>query len=565
METHDQDTESMNRSLAHDNFAAHENTETLGGAPALVGAINEAFMHQKLYTLSEFTNTFDLPQIVKVAEGRHGTTEVSMISKDTVLLLCSQKTKKVLLTVDAHSITQDIPCDSTSEYAVLDTLYGFEGHVYNSVNELLCCSDLPQVVHVDADTASNLYLQNSNQLIFPCQKDQDILGRNCLVCYDQRNTKFKLPAAKRGTFSTKPGDIKMDIPSCIKHIKEFPYSIAKYNSDGKMFPIVDASILTVTGTDHKQHVMAKILSGVGKDDTTIIEIPLDSPIKVQCLQTENLQTNENRSSTPYQDVDMFQNPSYTSDITSKPRMLLPGQYMALTNSNAKPTTYEHLTSKPPSHDRETFPRQNAKLHRQFSTPVQRRHSALVDAAQSQIHTSEGALIKNYGEATYTTILPPDVLYDDVINPLVSYEQPQEFQQIQRLEASNRKLLIEVAQLQACVNELVHLVVTKNPENNIRQLSSMDTDTIVMMLRTMGLSEYEHIFRKKEINGKKLANLDRKKLSQYGITDIKDQEGLKDLIKGKVSPLTYLLRLPSNTSTESYAQFTKTFRKLNQYY
>ena len=54
-----------------------------------------------------------------------------------------------------------------------------------------------------------------------------------------------------------------------------------------MFPIVDASILMVTGTGHKQHVMAKILSGVGKDDTIIIEISLDSPIKVQCLQTEN--------------------------------------------------------------------------------------------------------------------------------------------------------------------------------------------------------------------------------------------------------------------------------------
>ena len=55
---------------------------------------------------------------------------------------------------------------------------------------------------------------------------------------------------------------------------------------------------------------------------------------------------------------------------------------------------------------------------------------------------------------------------------------------------------------------------------------------------MGLSEYEHIFRENKINGKKLANLDRKKLSQYGITDIKNQEGLEDLIEGKISPLIF---------------------------
>ena len=502
--------------------------------PERVSTRNEAS------TLSEFTKTFDLPQTVRVVEVSYGTIGASMISKGTVLLLCCQKTKKVLLTVDDYQETHNISCDSTYQYAVLDTLYGFEGHVYNSVNELLSCSKLPKVVHIDANTASDLCLNNSDQLIFPYQKDQDILGRNCLVCYDQRDTKFKLPAAKRGMFSTKPGDIKMDIPSCIKHIREFPYSIAKYNSDTKIFSIADASILTAMGTGHRQSVMAKIMSGVGKNDTTIIEVPLDTPIKVQCLQTDNLQASENESSS-------FQNLPYTS---TKPRMQSPEPYM-VPITHVQPT-HEHLTGKGPVHSHQIFPKQGAKLQAQFPTPAPRRRSALINAAQSQFHTSEYAMTDNYSD---TTITPPDVC-DDVITPC---EEPREFQQIQRLEASNRKLLIEVAQLQACVNELVHLVVTKNPENNIRQLSSMDTDTVVVILQAMGLSEYKQIFKEKEINGKRLANLDRKKLSRYGITDIKDQEGLEDLIRGRVSPLIYLLQLPSNTSTESYAQFT---RKLN---
>ena len=516
------------------------------------GAKNEVDVYQKVYMLEEFINTFDLPQTVMVEEGRY------IMSEGTVLLMCCRKTTKMLLTVDAYKVTRSIPCDATSMYVVVDTVHGLEGHVYNSVNELLSCSNLPKVVYIDAKTASDLCLHDSSQLIFPYQKEQDLLGRNCLVCYDQRDTKFKLPGAKCGLFSTKPDDIKMDMASCVKHIREFPYSVVKYSTEGGMFPIVDSSILKLTGTSNKQSVMAKIMSGAGKDDTAIIEIPANTPIKVRFLQTNSLQTSENGPSSAYQDVDKFQDHPHTTDT-----VILPGQYMTLRNSTytiAEPL-YEHLTGEDQTHGHlQTFSRQSARLRGQLPTPVQRRHTTQINSAQSQ----------NYSDGTYTAITSPDE-YGDVISQPAAYDQPQlgpqqqQLECIQKLEASNKRLHAEVAQLQACVNELVHLVVTKNPENNISQLSSMDIDTVLIMLRAMGLSEYEHIFKEKEINGKKLTSLDRKKLSRYGITNVNDQEGLEDLIKGRVSPLLYLLRLPSNNTAESYAQFTKTFRKLNHYY
>ena len=534
-----------------DDFAIHATPR----APQ-VGAKYEVEMYQKLYTLAEFLNTFDLPQTVRVTEGCHGTTEASTISEGTVLLMCCRKTTKMLLTVDTHKVTHSIPCDSTSMYVAVDTVYGLEGHVYNNVNELVSCSDLPKVVYIDAKTASDLCLRDSDQLIFPYQKEQDLLGRNCLVCYDQRDTKFKFPAAKQGLFSTKPDDIKMDMPSCVKHIRGFPYLVAKYYTDGRMFPTMDSgSILMLTGTSNKQSIMAKIMSGTGKDIDT--EIPVNAPIKVQCLQTDSSQPSESGASSGYQDVDKFQDHPYRADT---------GQYMTLMNSThttAEPL-YEHLTGEGQTHGHlQTFPRQSPRLHEQFPTPLQRMHKTYINSAQPQIHTSRDAMMGSNN--TYTAITSPDE-YDDVIKQPVTYDRPQQqLERIQKLEASNKKLHTEVAQLQACVNELVHLVVTKNPENNISQLSSMDTDTVLTMLRAMGLSEYEHIFREKEINGKKLANLNRKKLSQYGITDVKDQEGLEDLIKGRVSPLIYLLRLPSSNTAESYARFTKPFRKLNHHY
>ena len=529
---------SMNKS--DDGSATYQNRDqnriTIPRAPQ-IGPMDEVDDYQKVYMLAEFIDTFDLPQTVIVEEGRY------IISEGTVLLMCCRKTTKMLLTVDAYKVTHSIPCDSTSMYTVVDTVYGVEGHVYNSVNELLSCSNLPKVIYIDAKTASDLCLHDSNQLIFPYQKEQDLLGRNCLVCYDQRDTKFKLPGAKRGLFSTKPDDIKMDMTSCVKHIRGFPYSIAKYSTKDGIFPIVDSSILTLTGTSNKQSVMAKIMSGAGKDDTAIIEIPASTPIKVRFLQTNGSQANENGTSSGYQDVGKLQDHPHTTDTVTT----LPGQYMTLRNSTYTTTEplYERLTGKD---NLQTFPRQSARHHGQLPTHAQ-----------------------NYSDGIYTTITYPGA-YDDVISQpaAVAYDQPQlgpqqQLERIQKLEASNKKLHAEVAQLQACVNELVHLVVTKNPENNISQLSSMDIDTVLIMLRAMGLSEYEHIFREKEITGKKLTSLDRKKLSRYGITDVKDQEGLEDLIKGRVSPLVYLLRLPSNNTAESYAQFTKTFRKLNHYY
>ena len=566
---------------------------------------------QNDYTLSEFVNTFDLPRTAKVVRGHYGIDEPTTISQGILLLLCCRKATKTVMAVDANETAHNIPCDSSLVCVPLDTTYGLQGHVYSSVNEILSCRDLPKVVYIDSKTASDLCLNNTGQLIFPYQREQDQLGRTSLVCYDQRNTKFKLPPAEHGFFSTKPDYIKMDVESCIKHIREFPYSIAKYNdADGTKFTFTDYSTVTLTGMMNKQSVMAKVMSEDGKHDIGTVEIPVNTPIILQCLPA-NVQASENKASV-YQSPEKFQNDPYTS---IKPRTKLPGEYTILSapdGSNEKLKTsqdplYEHLPGEDQTlqqplisqtpHSLNTIPHddQNSRQSSgQFPIPPPRKKYREHNNSQPHHHTSRGSMVENHNNATYTVVASPDE-YDDVINqpsptayeqptsptayeqptsptayeqltsPAV-YEQPQEqLEHIQKLEANNQKLLTEVTQLQACVNELIHLVVTKNPTNNIRQLSSMDVDMVLIVLREMGLSEYNHIFRENNINGKKLAHLDGIKLSRYGITNTKDQEGLLDLIKGRASPLFYLLRLPSNNTAESYVQFTKTFRKLNIYY
>ena len=147
---------------------------------------------QNDYTLSEFVNTFDLPRTAKVVRGHYGIDEPTTISQGVLLLLRCRKATKTVMAVDANETAHNIPCDSSLVCVPLDTTYGLQGHVYSSVNEILSCRDLPKVVYIDSKTASDLCgLNNTGQLIFPYQKEQDQLGRTSLVCYDHAK-KYKI-------------------------------------------------------------------------------------------------------------------------------------------------------------------------------------------------------------------------------------------------------------------------------------------------------------------------------------------------------------------------------------
>ena len=185
-----------------------------------------------------------------------------------------------------------------------------------------------------------------------------------------------------------------------------------------------------------------------------------------------------------------------------------------------------------------------------------------------------------------TVIPSTELEDEdaddyvhVISPPVAtnaelFQHQQK--QIQKLMASNEELRTQlmqvtvqltqvtsqVTQLEASVAQILQLVVTRKPEDNIKQLSFLDSEKVLMMLQAMGLSMYEHIFREHKVDGAKMTRLDTKKLSQYGITNPQDQTKLTDIIKGTISPLSYLLRQPAASSNsedtyDNYVRFTKT--------
>ena len=657
--------------------------------------------YRKFYSLAELTNAFELPQSVRVVEGYQGPTEASNISQDSILLVCFKKETKVVLAEDTyHQTRYSIPRESTFIYIPLDPTYGIQGHVYGSVEEMLCCSELPKAVHIDAKTAFTLRLHSGDQLIFPARKEPNTFGKSCLICYDQKDNKFTLPASQYGSFSTKPDDIRMYMDDCIKFIRKFPFTVALCDINNTMPPDTNGSFLTLTAVKSEESVVVKTKSKGEEAAAKVIEIPLDISIKVQCLQTapprskieakEVLNTYQNsmvenrcnmaKTESSYQLQHLLYMNVKVPSTTTQPEAYMTKQRtlpsISEDDKRKRYTSYEPvyenlvdhqtLPPKPPKPQRSQNDghqtRQTVSLpaglklpakmdtpsvpvihkatpplpphsvpqptltqpthhvakqqpicavvspkptHPQpkptIASPLPTRHASPLPTRQAtqpkpthsiaqpqpapkitKINTTE-----DQQEDIYTVIPAEENDNSDdyvhVFNPptvnSVAQQQKQqqiELQRIQKLEASNEEMRMQLAQatakltqvttqlvqLESSVAQILQLVVTRKPEDNIKQLSFLDADKVLVMLQAMGLSMYEHIFREHKVDGAKMTRLDTKKLSQYGITNPQDLTKLTDIIKGTISPLSYLLRQPASTSNgddtyDNYVRFTKT--------
>ena len=698
-------------------------------------------VYRKFYSLAKLANTFELPQSARVVEGYDGPTEASKIFQDSILLVCFKKETKVVLAEDAYrQMTYSIPRESSLMYIPMDPAYGIQGHVYGSVEELLTCTELPKVVHIDAKTAFTLRLHSGDQLIFPARKEPNTFGKSCLVCYDQKDNKFTLPASQQGPFSTKPDEIRMYMDDCIKFIRKFPIMVALCDINNTMPPGTDGSFFTLTAIKSEESVVVKTKLKGEEAAARVIEMSLDTPIKLQCLQTApprskieakevfdtyrnaavenrcNLATTESTYQLQHQLYMNVKAQTTTTQTEAYVTMRRTLPTVSESDQQKRHTSYEPiyenlveyptLPPKPPKPQRSQTSDDGGRGYQakqSVSLPIGVKLSAqkdtqsvpqtkathkvmpphsvpqptpVVTSAQSTHHVAKPQptptvampqpthhvakpqptptvaspqpihvatpavaspqptrrIVKPQPTPTNAppqstqpaatlpkpthsiaqlqpapkitkintieddqpndeiyTVIPGAEVQDDsddyvhvpnqpTVNVEVYQQQKQrqkELQRMQKLEASNEELRMQVAQvttkltqvmthmaqLEASVAQILQLVVTRKPEDNIKQLSFLDADKVLMMLQAMGLSMYEHIFREHKVDGIKMTRLDSKKLSQYGITNPQDQTKLTDVIKGTISPLSYLLQ-PASTSNsddtyDNYVRFTKT--------
>jgi len=580
--------------------------------PPRVGQDEVNPMH-KFYTLAELSSQFTLPQMARVVEGYYGPTETSKVSKDTVLLLCFQNVTKVVKARDAQNMTYSIPRDSTLMYSPIDPSYGPQGHIYKGVSELFSCGELPLVVCVDSKTAKSLQLGDDSGLLFPSRKESDTFGKSCLLCYDRKDRKLRLPPSQDGFFSTQPQDVKMYMPDCLWYMKRFPIDVVLIDINNSMPAGTTGSTLTLTAKCDEKSIVAKTVSKTDGIATKMIEIPLDLPIKLQCLsinsqkdQREAIEAKQNyelSGTTSHctmattESADELQSSLYMNVKLSTPRE----RYSAIRHSvpsasseDSEPQQveplYENLIeAKNNAPIQPLAPKPQEMAHIQSKSPDQANslseydYDQLIDedeycvipaeitakAKPIQIRSStfsndsDGYLkIKATKSVSLPRLqTPPEKQLShqtDSSNPEVL------LQRIKQLEDNNTMLNKQlqsvtsvVAQLQASMKQLQCLLVTQRPDDNIKQLSFMDSNTVLTLLQSMGLSKYEQIFREHKVDGAKMTRLDTKRLTQYGITDSNDLAKLVDVIKGHISPAIYFMQQQQPSEDDPYMKFTKT--------
>ena len=181
---------------------------------------------EQSYTLEEFVEMYQLPQLVAVTEGHYGTTEeFSMSEGMEILLFFKKKTQAVIATAQHTGETYHIPLNCSlqfSPYQRSSREHLTKSYHYKTVNHLLRREEgLPKVVKVLKGRKSAPAI-NANELIFP--KGLSSKGTH-LRCTDIRKEEIRLKLTCDIGFSTNPSDTKMDLEDYVEHINEFPSSV----------------------------------------------------------------------------------------------------------------------------------------------------------------------------------------------------------------------------------------------------------------------------------------------------------------------------------------------------
>ena len=639
-------TQDARRHLRHSVSAGssadiYENTRTMPRPPHV--AQDQLNPMHKFYTLAELSDQFTLPQMARVVEGYYGPTETSRISNDTVLLLCFQNVTKVVTAIDKQKITYSVPRDSTLLYSPVDPSYGPQGHIYKGVGELYSCGELPQVVRVDSKTAQSMQLSDDG-LLFPSRKERDTFGKSCLLCYDRKDRKLRLPPTQVGFFSTQPEDVKMYMSECLWYVKKLPIDVVLIDVNNSMPTGTTGSILTLTAKCDEKSIVAKTVSKTDGIAAKMIEIPLDLPIKLQCLsinshkdQREAIEAKQNYelsgtashcTMATTETADELQSSLYMNVKLSAPReryMTMRRSVPSASSEDSEPQQieplYENLVEaknntplrkisqplapKPqetplhqplapgiPLHQPQA-PKPQEIGNMQSRLPVQvnsiSEHDQLIDEDEYCVIPKEIiGMVKpiekrcsTFGNdsdgylkitAAKSASLPKarTLPAKQLLHQTDSSDPEALLGRIKQLEENNVELNKQlqnitnvVTQLQTSMKQLQCLLATQRPDDNIKQLSFMDSNTLLTLLQSMGLSKYEQIFREHKVDGAKMARLDTKRLTQYGITDSNDLAKLVDIIKGHVSPLIYFMQQQQQqhqqhpSEDDPYMKFTKT--------
>ena len=516
------------------------------------------------YSLEEFYEKHDFPQIVRVVHGYFGTREEDIMSLGQELLFFFVKTSQVIV-ASSHQSERHYYISFTSSLwfvphyeSANDTTTDSNENCqqYRTVADLLKRKgDIPKVVKV-GKTYNGKSPQSSvvaGELIFPQKITvlQTIINRKrVLECLNNKKKLLRLELACEGNFSIQPIDIKMHIAEFVQYFSTFPISvrvISNHKGSNASFSLSTGTVLILKELKTLQsYIYSTDL--FGKKNYPLMEMPMTIPITIQCIEY------------PYLDIKPIYNAIRYTYENFKPSMVKRkifcsqnGLYEEVQNDDG--TTHIYDLEKPSRiYERISDKFRSAKdINHPYPAPVKKPPSFMV-APPIPPPRRTGDLSVTAKKSRDISKCHPVSLTNTNKRKLSAPISPVGAGSYANINSSTEFSVAQKPIPEFKGNSVVSHVATTNPhpnmlsslpssnatairsgkEENLAYLKTLNLNSILQLLDSMNLGEHKESFKDEKIDGEIMVHLDRADLADLGVSRRIQQIRLLQLIDGSVS-------------------------------
>ena len=443
------------------------------------------------YTLADFVETYQLPQLVTVTEGHYGTSDdFSMSEGMEIILFFKKKTQAVIATAQHTEETFYIPLNCLlqfSPYRRDSREHLTKSYYYKTVNHLLNRKEgLPKVVRILKSHKTTPVL-NANELIFP--KGLSSQGTH-LKCTDLKKEEIRLKLSCDIGFSTNPSDTKMHLADYIEHINEFPSSVmvfCDYETKGSIFDIH-------TGMEMVLQECKMLYSCIcstdvhGRMNYPLMELLTALPIEIKAI------------SSPTVGLEPIYDTVKKVYETFKISMVQTSMFLAQDDRH----NYEEI--------------RRFDNYQTFVRPTNFYNLELPTVAYTKLPPRK----KIPGEKIIQDTLKPGGSPTSAGPPLPPRQRPS--------PTISRTLQDKKPQFSKDQDAVTNAYTTLADERRFYLRSFKVTD-VLKLLDKMKLDQFKGVFKQKDVDGKVLLSFTKYELEDMGITDGISQKQLLDVISG----------------------------------
>jgi len=456
----------------------------------------------KPYNLETFCKEVSLPRAIEITDGFCSATEDIPVGFQMTIYF--QKTARVVLAKDSLDSSYNIPLGSSLKFAPIDELKPANdqtGFYYETVETMLMerpSASLPKVVKVKHAYTRGRHSVLSNEILFPRKTEKNLLGSRVvgLVCTKMNGEDIKLPLECSCGFSTATKDTQLYIMEYIKYVNQFPVQVAVFGDlSGKSSVAMPSKLILL-----REHMLKSLIArSRHSEGEKIVEIPIDLPIQLKCLE-EDISLETEQVKKIYETFD----PSLVSN------------YYSLAETNSQHQTQQQLYSRLRSDMAGT-------KYYNLAAPVQKdddlkRTEAIYEPIPGEIDTSKPVLQSKH-QTQYASLLP------NVLPPSSPYATLTN-------QDNSKPLTVTPPDLPK------DTVSSPTPEENIAYLKTMDVDHILQLLVDMNMSQYRDSFQHEQVDGELLSELTVEELEDLGVTKKIHQRRLMKLMDGSTSAKKY---------------------------